>query len=149
MPLGMIAQRHRADNHPDLAFPAAEEASHQRGRGAAGGGIVDADIVRPSGGGCVRYQRDDMNTARDEVVDRCPDPGMIERDGRNAMIAWRKPFKRRSERSRIEHIDMHYVDIAVLACQPIGRALDLHRQVGHSAASVRYQLYRQTEALAA
>src|SRR3979490_2565679 len=116
----MITQRHRAYNHPDLAFPAAEEASHQRGRGAAGGGIVDADIVRPSGGGCIRYQRDDMNTARDEVVDRSPDPGMVERDGRNAMIAWRKPFKRRSERSRIEHVDMHDVDISLLASQHHG-----------------------------
>src|ERR1700694_2696754 len=127
MPFCMVAQRHRAYNHPDLAFSATEEASHQRGRGAAGGRIVDADIVRPSRGGGVRYQRDDMNAARDEVVDRSPDPGMVERDGRYAMIAWRKPFERRSERIRIEHVDMHDVDIAVLACQPIGGALDLHR----------------------
>ena len=46
LPLDVVAERDRSGDQPDLAAPAGEEAAEQRAGRAAGGGIVDPDIVR-------------------------------------------------------------------------------------------------------
>jgi hypothetical protein len=45
-PLGVVAQRAAADDDADAALARADEAAEQAGRGAAGGDVVDADVVR-------------------------------------------------------------------------------------------------------
>ena len=61
------------------------------------------------------------NAARGEIVDRGPDPRMIEGDGSDAVIGRRKLLQRAGQRIRIEHIDMKDVDEGALAGQPFAR----------------------------
>ena len=90
-----------------------------------------------------------MNAARDEIVDRSPDPGVIECHGGDTLIGRREPLQCGGERIRIEHIDMHDIDIAVLPGQPVGRAFDLCGQIGHEAVGIRRQDEGETVTLVA
>ena len=124
---------------PIDAFAPAEEAAHQRAGGAAGGGVVDADIVQPAGGGRVRHQRHHGDAGAGEIVDGVADAGVVERDGGDAVEAGTLGLQRGGEHVGVEDVDMDGVDEGALAGEPLGGLADLVGQQVHEGVAAHGQ----------
>src|SRR3569832_2853803 len=96
----------RSREHGDGALAAAEETSHQGGRGPPRRRGVDTDIMETARAGRVRNKCHHGDPARSEFVDRGTYPGMVERDDGDTLIGRRQVFQRSGLHIRIEYVDV-------------------------------------------
>ena len=109
--LDVVAQRHRAGDQADLAGAAGEEAAEQARGGAAGRGIVDADIVGAARARHVGDERHHGDAGAGEVVDGLAHRRMVEGDDGDAVDLAAQLLERRGEHIAVEHVDMGDVDL--------------------------------------
>ena len=104
--LDMVAKRDRSGDQADLAGAAGEETAEKRAGGAAGGGIVDADIVGAAGARRVGDEGDDGDAGCGEIVDRFAHRRVVEGDHGDAVDLAVEPVERGGEHLAVEDVDM-------------------------------------------
>src|SRR5277367_630246 len=86
-PLRVVAQRLRSRDDADFASAYPDEPPHQRASGSPRGDVVDADVMMATRTGHVGYERDDIGSPSDEIVDRGANALVIEGHDGDPVIA--------------------------------------------------------------
>ena len=121
----MVAQGAAAQHDADVARARSGEAAEQRGRGAAGGDVVDADEAAAARAGHVGHQRDHHDAVRHEVVDRRPHQRMVQPHHHHRIAALAQAGEVPRQRHRREHVGALHCGQGALLGQPRRHRLDL------------------------
>ncbi len=123
--LGVVAQRQGARDDPDLAGARPEEAPDQRSGRPAGGDVVDADVVMPTGAGNVGHESDDMGSAGDQIVDRGAHALMVEGHDGDAVVPSGQGFEGICQNLRVEDVNRDRLDAGAPGAEPTRHAADV------------------------
>jgi hypothetical protein len=111
LPFDMIADRDRAGDQADLAGPAGADAAEKGRGGAAGGRVVDADIVGAPRARRIGDERHHGRAGARQIVDRLAHRGVLEGDDRRAVDLAVQAVDRRGEDIAVEDVDIGDADM--------------------------------------